>query len=159
MNKSNRKIISTLLLGLITLVTTSIYSADKKERSFTTIEVAPGLYMLMSTGFIGGNLGLSIGEDGVVLIDDSMPPMMGIMKTAISSVTDKDVDFLINTHVHGDHTGNNESIGKSGTWIVAHQNLRQNMIDKGVQSRTGMVPAPKGATSGPVLQFFRERAQ
>ena len=90
------------------------------------------IYVIIGAGrFTGGNIRLSVGEDGVVVIDDSMPPLLGRMKTAIKTITNKPVDFLINTHVHGDHTGNNESIGQGGARIVAHENLRLNMINKG----------------------------
>ncbi len=133
----------------------SIQAEEKSKLSFSSTKVAPGIYMLMGVGgFTGGNIGLSIGEDGVVMIDDSMPPMLAIMNTAIKSVTDKPVDFLINTHVHGDHTGNNLTIGNNGTTIVAHKNLRLNMLSKGVKTKDGMKPAPKAAL--PVITFSDE---
>jgi len=133
-------------------LTTNLSAAEEPKLSFSVTEVAPNLYMLKGVGgFTGGNIGLSIGEDGVVMIDDSMPPMLSIMETAIKSVTDNPVDFLINTHVHGDHTGNNLTIGEKGTWIVAHENLRLNMLEKGVYDGKEFVPAPKAAL--PVITF------
>ncbi|PCJ48490.1 MAG: NADPH-quinone reductase [Gammaproteobacteria bacterium] len=139
------------LSGLI-LCSVSILSSEEEKLKFSTTEVAPGLYMLMGVGgFTGGNIGLSVGEDGVVMIDDSMPPMLDIMKTAIATVTDKPVDFLINTHLHGDHIGNNEAMGKSGTWIVAHKSLRLHLLDKGFPTAKGNVPAPKDAL--PMITF------
>ena len=114
--------------------------------------VGDGLYMLAGEGaFTGGNLGLLVGEDGVVLIDDSMPPFLDIMNQAISSVTDQPIDFVINTHVHGDHMGNNAALGEAGTHIVAHDNLREHLVTKGVRGPGGMVDAPKAAL--PVLTF------
>ncbi len=137
---------------ITTLLATSLTVHAQTDVKFSTTEVAPGLYMFMGVGgFTGGNIGLSIGEDGVVMIDDSMPPMLDIMKTAIKSVTDKPVDFLINTHVHGDHTGNNEALGKEGTRIVAHENLRSHLLSKGIRGKNGMEPAPKAAL--PVITF------
>jgi len=124
----------------------------KDGPDFSTTEVAPGIYMLMGVGgFTGGNIGLSIGDDGVVMIDDSMPPLLGKMKAAIKSVTKDPVDFLINTHVHGDHTGNNQNMGNDGTRIVAHENLRINMLTKGLQTKEGNKPMPKAAL--PVITF------
>jgi len=140
--------------SLTTLLTLSSLqlTAEDDQLTFSTTEVAPGLYMIMGVGgFTGGNIGLSVGEDGVVMIDDSMPPMLDIMKTAIATVTDKPVDFLVNTHVHGDHIGNNEAIGKTGTWIVAHKNLRAHLIEKGFPTSKGDVPAPKAAL--PMITF------
>ena len=120
--------------------------AKKPELGFATTEVAPGIYMLSGVGgFTGGNIGLSIGDDGVVMIDDSMPPLLDKMKAAVKSITNKPVDFLINTHVHGDHTGNNKSMGEDGTRIVAHDNLRINMLVKGLQTAEGKKPMPKAA--------------
>jgi len=122
------------------------------KRDFETKEVAPGIYMISGVGgFTGGNIGLSVGEDGVVMIDDSMPPLLDKMKKAIKSITKKPVDFVINTHVHGDHTGNNEAIGKDGTRIVAHENLRLNMLEKGIKTKEGSKPMPKAAL--PVITF------
>jgi len=127
---------------------------DKPEPDFEATKVSEGLYMLSGiNGFVGGNIGLSIGEDGVVMIDDSMPPFMDKMNNAIKSVTNKPVDFLINTHVHGDHTGNNENMGKAGAHIVAHDNLREHLVKKGVRTQKGMEPAPKDAL--PVITFSK----
>lgn len=128
---------------------------DEPKVSFASTEVGPGIYMLAGEGgFTGGNLGLLVGDDGVVLIDDSMPPFLDIMNQAIKQLTDQPVDFLINTHVHGDHIGNNASLSQSGTHIVAHENLRQHMVDKGIQGPNGMVPATKDVL--PVLTFSEQ---
>ncbi|MEE4246756.1 MAG: MBL fold metallo-hydrolase [Kangiellaceae bacterium] len=125
---------------------------QKKETYFSSTELAPGIFMLMGEGeFTGGNLGLSVGPDGVVLIDDSMPPFLDIMNVAIEKVAKKPVDFLINTHVHGDHTGNNLSFGKQGTHIVAHENLRKHLLNKGIPKGKEMVSAPKEML--PVITF------
>lgn len=139
---------------LSTIASLSVIAEDESKPSpeFSTLEVTPGIYMLSGIGgFVGGNVGLSIGEDGVIMIDDAMPPFLQKMKNAIKSVTDKPVDYLINTHVHGDHTGNNAAMGADGAIIVAHENLRLHMLDKGVQTQNGMQPAPK--TALPVITF------
>ncbi len=143
----------TNLLTFTALFATSLltYSAEEDKRSFSVTEVAPGIHMIAGVGgFTGGNIGLSVGEDGVVMIDDSMPPLLDRMKKAIRTVTDKPVDFLINTHVHGDHTGNNQNMGKDGTHIVAHENLRLNML-RGRKTKDGVKPTPKAAL--PVITF------
>jgi len=137
---------------LLAICFTATAEEQKNDPNFATTEVAPGIYMLMGVGgFTGGNIGLSIGDDGVVMIDDSMPPLLDKMKAAIKKVTKKPVDFLINTHVHGDHTGNNKSIGEDGTRIVAHENLRINMLTKGLKTKEGNKPMPKAAL--PVITF------
>ncbi len=148
------KLIITMTASALFAVSLLTTAAEKNEdkRTFSTTEVAPGIYAIMGVGgFTGGNIGLSVGADGVVMIDDSMPPLLDRMKTAIKTITDKPVDFLINTHVHGDHTGNNKAIGEDGTRIVAHENLRLNMLTKGLQTKDGKKPMPKSAL--PVITF------
>lgn len=146
-----QKIIQKLLVSFLTLITV-IPTIANSEADFEVIEVKPGIYMLIGVGgFTGGNVGLSVGNDGVVMIDDSMPPFLDKMKRAAASITYSPVNFLINTHVHGDHIGNNETLGKHGTTIVAHENLRLNMLKKGVKSKDGMIPAPSSAL--PVITF------
>ncbi len=145
---------TTLMMAAL-LTSGVVLAKDEPKVSFASTEVGPGIYMLAGEGgFTGGNLGLLVGDDGVVLIDDSMPPFLDIMNQAIKSLTDQPVDFLINTHVHGDHIGNNATMGQSGTHIVAHENLRQHMVDKGVQGPNGMVPASKDML--PVLTFSEQ---
>lgn len=137
---------------ILTLLSSGyVWAKEEPKISFATTEVGKGIYMLQGEGgFTGGNLGLLVGDDGVVLIDDSMPPFLDIMTDAIKQLTDHSVDFLINTHVHGDHTGNNTTLGAK-THIVAHDNLRAHMVKNGIQGADGMVPAPKDAL--PVLTF------
>ena len=86
-----------------------------------TLDLGHGIYML--EGF-GGNMGISIGEDGVFLIDDQYAPLTPKIIAAIKKLSDQPVRFVINTHWHGDHTGGNENLGKQGTLIVAHDNAR-----------------------------------
>jgi len=148
MNKLKQfSIIGTLFLSSMT------QAKDEPKLSWQSTQVADGLYMLSGVGgFTGGNLGLSVGEDGVILIDDAMPSTLGIMNTAIKAITDKPIDFLINTHVHGDHAGNNETMGNNGVHIVAHENMREHLLVKGVQAADGsMQPAPKASL--PVITF------
>jgi glyoxylase-like metal-dependent hydrolase (beta-lactamase superfamily II) len=97
---------------------------------FKSTELTPGLHMIEGVGgFAGGNMALSVGEDGVILIDDSLPPLSDKLIAAIAKITDQKVDFVINTHVHGDHTGGNEAFGKAGATIVAHDNIRKRMLE------------------------------
>ena len=125
---------------------------SQSHLSWKTIPVAENLYMLIGEGgFTGGNLGLSVGEDGVILIDDAMPSTLNIMNDAIKGITEDDIDFLINTHVHGDHTGNNTTFGEKGAHIVSHKNMRKHLLTKGIATPDGNIPAPKEAI--PVISF------
>ena len=130
-------------------------STAQEEISFKTTELADGLYMIEGVGgFAGGNIGLSIGEDGTVMIDDSMPPLNDKLLAAVGSVTDDDVDFVINTHIHGDHTGGNVQMAEAGAHIVAHENIRKRMLEQGQQTQEGTQPYPKAAL--PVITFSEE---
>ena len=140
-----------LLILLPALLPTPV-PAQESELSFQATELAPGLYMLEGVGgFTGGNLGLLIGEDGVVLIDDGLPPLTDKLLAAIGELTEDPVEFLINTHVHGDHIGGNEAFGKNGATIVAHDNLRHRLLSDGITTPAGDVPAPEDAL--PVVTF------
>lgn len=124
-----------ILLALCTLSFTVITSAQEDNISFKSTELAPGLFMLEGQGgFAGGNLALITGDDGVVLIDDGLAPLVAVTLAAIESLTGNPVDFVINTHAHGDHTGANQALHDHGTTVVGHENLRAQMIKDGANS-------------------------
>ncbi|MEL6949145.1 MAG: MBL fold metallo-hydrolase [Pseudomonadota bacterium] len=86
-------------------------------------QVGEGLYMLIGRG---GNLGLSVGEDATFLIDDQFAPLTDKIIAAVATVTDRPIDYVLNTHWHFDHTGGNENLGDSAL-IMAHDNVRKRM--------------------------------
>ena len=133
------------------LVATSAFAQqDFSKVQIKTIPVADGVYLLAGRG---GNIGLFVGQDGAFLIDDQYAPLTDKILEAISAVTDKPVRFLVNTHWHGDHTGGNENIGKGGTIIVAHDNVRKRLA-KGQFMKVfnaNIPPAPPKAL--PVITF------
>lgn len=132
------KCVGVLLLAVLTL------GAQEQALSFKTTEVASGIYMLEGVGgFTGGNLGLLVGDDGVVLIDDGVPNVTDAMMAAIGEVTNAPVGFVINTHFHGDHVGGNEALAKKGTTVVAHDNIRKRLVEKGIMTPNGYVQASK----------------
>ena len=144
--------IRSAMLALLPAVFLMPVLAQDAEISYKSTELAPGLYMLEGQGgFAGGNLGLLTGEDGVVLIDDGLPPLTGILLAAIGQLTDDPVGFVINTHFHGDHVGGNEALGQDGATIVTHDNVRHRLVADGMTTADGKVPAPKDAL--PVLTF------
>jgi len=75
----------------------------------------------------GGNIGLFVGDDGVFLIDDQYAPLTDKVVAAIRTLSDRPIRFLVNTHMHPDHTGGNENFGKMGTLIFGHDNVRSQM--------------------------------
>jgi glyoxylase-like metal-dependent hydrolase (beta-lactamase superfamily II) len=111
--------------------------------SFKSTDLGSGLYMLEGEGgFAGGNLAISMGEDGVVLIDDGVPPLASRMLAAVTDVTGRPVDFVINTHVHGDHIGGNAALHESGARIIGHENVRRRLLEDDSVSADGSAPAP-----------------
>jgi glyoxylase-like metal-dependent hydrolase (beta-lactamase superfamily II) len=119
-------------------------------------EVASGVYMLTGRG---GNIGLSVGEDGAFVIDDQYAPLTDKILAAIRGVTDQPVRFVFNTHWHGDHTGGNENLGNAGALLVAHENVRQRLSMDQVLERVGrpvteQPAAPEG--SWPVVTFTQD---
>ena len=92
--------------------------------SITSQDVGGGIHVLFGRG---GNIGLSTGDDGALLVDDQYAPLTDKILAAVRSITSEPVRFVVNTHWHGDHTGGNENLGKAGSLIVAHENVRRRM--------------------------------
>lgn len=78
----------------------------------------------------GGNIGLSVGEDGVLMVDDQFAPLTDRILAAIRGLSDGDVRFVINTHVHGDHVGGNENLGRLGILILAQDRVRRRLAER-----------------------------
>ena len=90
-----------------------------------TLPVAGNVSMLVGQG---GNIGVSAGEDGVLIIDDQFAPLAGRIKAALQELGSDTPKFVLNTHFHGDHVGGNAEFGAGGV-IVAHENVRLRMVD------------------------------
>lgn len=139
---------SVVALGLLALP--AIAQQDLSKVEIKTTEITDGVYMLAGAG---GNIGVSVGDDGVFVIDDQFAPLSEKIMTAIGELSDKPVSYVINTHWHGDHTGGNENFGKSGAVIVAHENVRKRMSTKQFMKAFGReVPASPDAAL-PVVTF------
>jgi len=87
-----------------------------------TRKLTESIYMLEGSG---GNIGVCIGEDGTFIIDDQFAPLTEKIRTAITKISTKPIQFVINTHYHHDHTGGNDNFGKSGSIIISHDNARE----------------------------------
>src|SRR5262245_56684281 len=87
-------------------------------------KLAEGVYMFTGAG---GNLGVSVGEDGVLIIDDQFAELAPKIQAAIAELSPKPVRFVVNTHYHFDHTGGNVIFGTAGAIIVAQDNVRMRL--------------------------------
>jgi cyclase len=130
-------------------------SGARAQQDFSKVEIrsealAGSVHMLTGDG---GNLALSIGDDGAFLVDDQYAPLSARIKAAIATISRKPVRFVLNTHWHGDHTGGNESFGRAGSVIVAHENVRRRMsVEQLSEFAKQPIPAsPRAAL--PVVTF------
>jgi cyclase len=138
-----RFIASMSLLALATAAT-----AQPADVKITTESLAPGINVLFGQG---GNIGVSHGEDGTVLIDDQFAPLTPKIQAAIAALGATPVKFLINTHWHGDHSGGNENFGKAGALILAHDNVRVRMATPQTRGDQTTPASPKVAL--PVVTY------
>jgi cyclase len=127
--------------------------ASGQDMSDVTIESVPlgdGLAMLTGRG---GNIGVAFGANGVLLVDDQYAPLTEKIRAAVAKLSDQPIRFVLNTHWHGDHTGGNESFGRAGAVIVAHDNVRTRMsVEQVMAAFDRTVPASPHAAL-PVLTF------
>ncbi len=138
-------------IPILCLLLSTVLFAQKKEVSISITKLTDNIYMLKGQG---GNIGISIGADGVFMIDDQYAPLTPKILAAIKTLTDKPVKFLINTHWHGDHTGGNLNMDKRGAIIVAQDNVRKRMsVDSFVRGKKKDA-SPKEAL--PVISFSED---
>jgi cyclase len=131
--------------------------AASQDQDFSKVEmkvtkVAGSVYMLQGAG---GNIGASVGDDGIVIVDDQYAPLAEKIQAALKGITDKPVRFVINTHYHGDHTGGNAYFQKQAP-IIAQDNVRKRLESGGSAGNGGSIhmdnkPVDKGAL--PIITF------
>lgn len=141
-----------VILALIQLALTpgSGQAQDFDAIQISTTPVRGGVYMLQGSG---GNIGLSIGEDGTFIIDDQFAPLTEKIEAAIAELTDQPVNFVVNSHFHYDHADGNENFGRAGAYIVAHDNARRRMESTQVLAN-GRVQEPYEPVGLPKITFF-----
>ena len=104
---------------------------DYSKVQIKTTKVSGNIYMMEGQG---GNIAASVGEDGVVIVDDQFAPLAEKIQAALKNlgITDKPVRFVINTHYHGDHTGGNTPFATAGSTVIAQDNVRKRLESGGV---------------------------
>ena len=127
---------------LFVLFTTSMNAQrDFSDVEITSEKLTDGVYAIFGAG---GNIGLAIGKDAAYLVDDQFAPLTDKIVAHVKTLTDKPIHYVLNTHLHGDHSGGNENLAKAGALIFAHDNVRKRM-------ESAEEPKPKKAL--PVVTF------
>jgi glyoxylase-like metal-dependent hydrolase (beta-lactamase superfamily II) len=138
---------------LLCCVAVGAQEQDLTKVQIKVTKVAGSVYML--EGSDAGNIGASVGEDGIVIVDDQYAPLAEKIQAALKGITDKPVRFVINTHYHGDHAGGNAYFQNQAP-IIAHDNVRKRLEQGGPSGNGGSMqfeakPQPKDAL--PILTF------
>src|SRR5215831_17289623 len=146
-----------LLFGPICLL---LFTTTRAQQDFSKVEikvtkVSGNIYMLEGAG---GNIAASVGEDGIVIVDDQFAPLAEKIQAALKDlgITNKPVRFVINTHYHGDHTGGNEPFNNAGSTLIAHDNVRKRLESGGTAGNGGSIKMdvkPAAKTALPIITF------
>ena len=150
MKRQNLFTLAATVLFSLSLATTATADDKFSDVEIRVIPVSKGIFMLTGQG---GNIGVSAGNDGVFLIDDQFAPLTEKITAAIATLSDQPVRFLLNTHWHPDHTGGNINMGKAGTVIVAHDNVRKRLAVDNFIEMFGMEAPAMNSAGLPVITF------
>ncbi|WP_405292575.1 MBL fold metallo-hydrolase [Algibacter sp. Ld11] len=126
------KLLKSLLIIFLLLFNLHINAQSKFDKvNIKTTQLSDHIYMLEGSG---GNIGVSIGNDGVLIIDTQFAPLTPKIISAIKKLSDQPIKIVANTHHHGDHTGGNENLGDLGATIIAHENVRTRLLENSGKS-------------------------
>jgi glyoxylase-like metal-dependent hydrolase (beta-lactamase superfamily II) len=123
-----------LISGFLALVTLAHAQQDFSKVEIKASHVAKNIYMLQGAG---GNIGVSVGPDGILIVDDQFAPLAPKIKAALKELNPGKLKFVLNTHFHGDHTGGNAHFGRDAH-IVAHTNVRKHLDGVPGEAKSGL---------------------
>jgi glyoxylase-like metal-dependent hydrolase (beta-lactamase superfamily II) len=130
----NAKCLTSAFVVLVMMVSLPARGQDFDKEEIHTSLLRDNLYLLQG---IGGNIVVSVGTDGTLIVDDEYRELNAKLMAAIEKITDRPVRYVINTHWHNDHTGGNEMFGKAGAIVIAHENTGKRMTAESVMSLYG----------------------
>ena len=136
-----------LILALTFVFATSVQAQDFSKVEIKVHKVAGNIYMLEGAG---GNIGVSVGPDGILIVDDQYAPLADKIKAALKTLGEGNLKFILNTHWHADHTGGNAVFGADAP-VIAHSNVRKRLAEGLDLPNRKTKPAPKEAL--PVITF------
>jgi glyoxylase-like metal-dependent hydrolase (beta-lactamase superfamily II) len=142
--------IGLLLLFTFTSIANIVNAQVEENVTVSTTKLTNNTYMLKGSG---GNILVSVGQDGVFMVDDQFAPLTEKIKQAISNITDQPVKFVINTHWHSDHTGGNENFGELGAIIVSHDNVKKRLSTEQFQEFFNRTVQPVPEKGLPIITF------
>ncbi len=125
----------------------TVVSQDWAAVEIKATQVSGNVYMLQGQG---GNIGVTAGPDGVLIVDDQFAPLAGKIQQALTVIRPGKLKFVLNTHWHGDHTGGNQVFGPEAT-IIAHTNVRRRLSAE--QNRNGQITPSSPPAAWPVITF------
>ena len=129
---------------------------DPSKVKLVVNTLAPGISMIEGVeGFAGGNVGVSVGNDGVFIIDDELDTMTPKLQAELGKLSKQPLRFVLNTHWHGDHTGGNAAFGSGGAVILAHDNVRIRLSAAELEKAKDKVVAKPGAGL-PIVTFAQD---
>ena len=152
---SHRRSITVALIAAVAMpLPIAVANAqDFSAVEIETLHVAGNVYMLVGAG---GNVAVSVGEDGILLVDSQFSPLTDTILAAIAELSEHEVSFVINTHAHADHLGGNENLRRRGATIIAHENVRTQLAsgspDDGTPDPDDRIP-PAPADALPTVTF------
>jgi glyoxylase-like metal-dependent hydrolase (beta-lactamase superfamily II) len=141
-----------LAIVCILAVASSVAAQDFDQIQISTTQVRGSIHMLQGSG---GNIGVSIGDDGTMIVDDQFAPLTGKITAAIARLTSDPVQFVINSHWHYDHSDGNENFGRAGAIIVAQENSRTRMMSDQIVSLSNRLQESYSEEGLPKITFYR----
>src|SRR6267142_5428409 len=145
-----KKLLLIFTIAVICLCSTHMVQAqDFSKVEITATKVAGNIYMLQGSG---GNIGVSVGPDGILIVDDQFAPLADKIKATLKTLGDGKLKFVLNTHYHGDHTGGNIAFGPDAP-IIAQTNVRKRLSEEQKSKFFKRTTPPMAKEGLPVITF------